>query len=251
LSCDPERVTGFVDGELDAEGVAAVAAHLEGCAACRAQAEEERGLRTRLRGLPVPALPEGLEARVRVRTRRRSLTPDAVARWALPFAAALVAGFWVRGHIPFVAWDLARDHDKCFARRPLPAKVWSGEPRVVAEWFQAQGTRLPGLPDRVGELVLVGARYCPLVGLSLAPHLYYESPGSHVSVFVVPQGVRLADRFAGTARGDAVRLLRVEGEVVGIVGEREGEVQAVESALRPVLAAWVAAVRGGQGGSRE
>jgi hypothetical protein len=195
----------------------------------------------------VPALPEGLEARVRAGTQRRPLARGAVARWALPLAAVLVAGFWVRGHVPFVAWDLSRDHDKCFSRRPLPAKVWSGEPRVVAEWFEAQGTRLPGLPDRVGELTLVGARYCPLVGLSLAPHVYYESPGSHVSVFVVPQGVRLADRFAGAARGDAVRLLRVEGEVVGIVGEREGEVQAVESALRPVLAAWVASRRGALG----
>ncbi|HYN01583.1 MAG TPA: zf-HC2 domain-containing protein [Vicinamibacteria bacterium] len=251
MSCDPERVTGLVDGELDAEAAAAVTAHLEACAACRAQAEAERGLRARLRGLPVPALPEGLEARVRAGTRRRPLTPGAVARWALPLAAVLVAGFWVRGHVPFVAWDLARDHDKCFSRRPLPAKVWSGEPRVVAEWFEAQGTRLPGLPDRVGELALVGARYCPLVGLSWAPHVYYESPASHVSVFVVPHGVRLADRFAGEARGDAVRLLRVGGEVVGIVGEREGEVQAVESALRPVLAAWASSHRGGQTSSRE
>jgi hypothetical protein len=251
LSCNPERVTGFVDGELDAEAVAAVASHLEACAACRAQAEAERGLRARLRVLPLPALPEGLAARVRAGTRRRPVTAGAVARLALPLAAVLVAGFWVRGHVPFVAWDLSRDHDKCFSHRPLPAKVWSGEPRVVGEWFEVQGTRLPGLPDRVGELVLVGARYCPLVGLSLAPHVYYESPGSHVSVFVVPHGVRLADRFAGEARGDAVRLLRVEGEVVGIVGERGGEVQAVESALRPVMAAWVASLRGGQGPSRE
>jgi anti-sigma factor RsiW len=251
LSCDPERVTGFVDGELDAEAAVAVAVHLEACAACRAQAEAERGLRARLRGLPVPALPRGLEARVRAGTWRRPLTPGVVARFALPLAAVLVAGIWVRGHVPFVAWDLARDHDKCFSRRPLPAKVWSGEPRVVAEWFEAQGTRVAGLPDRVGELTLVGARYCPLVGLSLAPHVYYESPGSHVSVFVVPQGVRLADRFAGAARKDAVRLLRVEGEVVGIVGEREGEVQAVESALRPVLAAWLAPRRVGQERSRQ
>jgi anti-sigma factor RsiW len=243
LSCDPERVTGFVDGELDAETMAAMGAHLQACAACRAQAEAERGLRARLRSLPAPELPAGLEERVRKGTRRRPVTPGSVARFVLPLAAVLVAGLWVRGHVPFVAWDLARDHDKCFSRRPLPAKIWSGEARVVAEWFEAQGTRLPGLPDRVGELTLVGARYCPLVGLSLAPHVYYESPGSHVSVFVVPQRVRLADRFAGAARGDAVRLLRVEGEVVGIVGEREGEVQAVESALRPVLAAWVASRR--------
>jgi hypothetical protein len=236
-------VTGLVDGALDAVAAAAVAAHLEACAVCRSQAEAERDLRARLRGLPAPDLPDGLEARVRSRSRRRPGAAGTLARWALPLAAVLVAGFWARGHVPLVAWDLARDHDKCFSRHPLPAKVWSGEPRVVAEWFEAQGTRLPGIPGRVGDLSLVGARYCPLVGLSLAPHLYYESPGSHVSVFVVPHGVRLAERFAGEARGDRVLLLRLDGEVVGIVGEREAEVQAVESALRPVLAARLASSR--------
>jgi hypothetical protein len=238
LSCDPERVTGFVDGELDAEVTASVAAHLESCAACRAQAEAERGLRARLRSLPTPDLPAGLEARVRSQTRRRPVVSRAVVRWALPLAACLVVGFWVRGYVPFVAWDLSRDHDKCFSHDPVPAKVWSEERRVVADWFRERGTHLPGIPDRVGDLTLVGARYCPLVGLSLAPHVYYASPTSHASVFVVPHGVRLEERFAGQARGRAVRLLRVEGQTVGIVAERAVDARAFETALRPVLAAW-------------
>ena len=239
MSCDPERVSGFVDGELDAETTAAVAAHLETCPDCRAQAAAERELRARLGGFPAPELPAGLEARVRQASRVRPFAARAT-RWALPLAAVLVAGLWLRGEASFVAWDLSRDHDKCFSRHPLPAKLWSGEPRVVGGWFEQQGTHLPALPDRVGELALVGARYCPLVSVSFAPHVYYRSEASHVSVFVVPQGVRLADRLAATARGDSVRLLRVEGEVVGIVGEREGDVQAFETALRPVLAAWAA-----------
>jgi len=237
LSCEAERVTGFVDGELEAEATAAVAAHLEACAACRAQAGAERGLRERLRSLPVPELPEGLEARLRARARRRPLA--AAARWALPLAAALVAAFWARGHAPLVAWELARDHDHCFSIRPLPAKVWSGEPGVVGAWFERQGTRLPPVPDRVGELTLVGARYCPLPDVSLAPHVYYASATSQVSVFLVPHGVRLDERFAGEARGRAVRLLRVEGETVGIVAGSEADARAFEAAFRPVLAAWV------------
>jgi hypothetical protein len=162
-----------------------------------------------------------------------------VARWALPLAAVLVAGFWARGHAPIVAWELARDHDHCFSMRPLPAKVWSGEPRVVGDWFSRQGTRLPPVPDRVGELTLVGARYCPLPGVSLAPHVYYASATSQVSVFVVPHGVRFDGRFAGEARGRSVRLLRVEGETVGIVAGSEADARAFEAALRPVVAAWV------------
>jgi hypothetical protein len=242
VSCDPERVTGLVDGELDAEEAAAVSAHVEECSACRAQAGAERDLRSRLRALPVPEPPPGLEARLRSRVRRPAIAV-ALSRWALPLAAALVLGFWLRGHAPFVAWDLARDHDKCFSRHPVPAKVWSGAPSVVEGWFEDQGTRVPALPSEVGHLRLRGARYCPLVSLSFAPHVYYESADSQVSVFVVTHGVRLADRLAGRSRSDVVRLLRLEGEVVGIVGKREADVQAVESALRPVLAAWSVSVK--------
>ena len=214
-----------------------MAAHLEACPACRAQAEAERELRARLRGLPSPALPAGLEARVRRARRARPFAARA-ARWAVPVAAVLLAGVWLRGHAPFVAWDLARDHDKCFSRQPLPAKVWSREPLEVASWFERQGTRLPALPAQVGELELVGARYCPLASLSMAPHVYYRSATSRVSVFVVPHGVRLDDDQSFEARGDRVRLLRTAGEVVGIVGEREAEVDAFDKALRPVLMAW-------------
>lgn len=243
MSCDPERVTGFVDGELDAEATAAVAAHVETCPECRAQAEAERDLRARLGGLPAPELPAGLGARVRTASRVGPSTVRTVTRWALPLAAALVLGVWLRGNASFVAWDLSRDHDNCFSRQPLPAKLWSSEPRVVGEWFSEQGTHLPALPERVGELALVGARYCPLASLSFAPHVYYRSPTSHASVFVVPHGMRLADRFAAHARGDNVLLLRVEGEIVGTVGEREADVQGFETALRPVLAAWAARSR--------
>jgi anti-sigma factor RsiW len=238
LSCDPERVTGFVDGELGPEAAAVVAAHLEACPGCRAQAEAERALHARLRDLPALPLPAGLEERVRARTRRRTPAAPVVVRWALPLAAALVAGLWVRGHAPFVAWELARDHAHCFSIRPLPAKVRSGEPGVVAAWFARQGAHLPALPDRVGGLALVGARFCPLPDVSFAPHVYYASATSGVSVFVVPHGVRLDGRFAGRARDREVLILRVEGEVVGIVGDGESDVHAFETAFRPVLAAW-------------
>jgi anti-sigma factor RsiW len=240
VSCDLERVTTLVDGELDAESLAAMAAHLETCPTCRDRAEAEREIRARLKALPLPDLPNGLEERVRSAVSRRRVAIP-LARWALPLAAALVFGVWLRGHAPFVAWDLCRDHDKCFSRRPVPARVWSGEPAVVEEWFAGRGTHVPSLPAEVGDLRLVGARYCPLASLSFAPHVYYTSPDRHVSVFVVPHAVRLRDRYVGEARGDAVRLLRLEGEVVGIVGKRESDVQAVESALRPAVAAWVAA----------
>jgi len=239
MTCDPEGVTGFVDGELP-EGLAAeVAVHLETCPACRAQAEGERELRARLLRLPTPELPARLEARVREARRKRPLVERGV-RWALPLAAVLLLGVWLRGYGPFVAWDLARDHQHCFSRQPLRAQVSSGEPRAVAAWFDERGTELPQLPARLGELALVGGRYCPLASLSTAAHVYYRSPSSQLSVFVVPHGVRLDDRLVSRVRGDSVRLLRLEGQVIGIVGGRESDVRAVETALRPVLAAHAA-----------
>ncbi len=238
-----------MDGELPPEQAAELSAHLETCAACRAQADAERGLRARLRTLPVPELPAGLESHVREARRRRSL-PERALRLALPIAAMLAAGVWLRGYAPLVAWDLARDDHHCFARQPLPAQVWSGEPQEVAAWFERQGTRLPSLlPERVGELALVGARYCPLASLGTVAHVYYRAPAGHVSVYAVPRGVRFPDRAASETRGVSVLLLRIEGEVVGVVAPSAEDARAFEAALRPVRTASTATARTSRGAS--
>jgi anti-sigma factor RsiW len=237
MSCDPERVTGFVDGELSAAETREIEVHLESCQGCREQADSERRLRGRLAALPAPPLPSGLEARVRSHLRRRPLVT--LTRWALHLAAALLVGVTVRGYAPFVAWELARDHDHCFSRRPLPAKVWSSDPSVVSEWFARQGTLLPALPAHVAELDIVGARYCPQPDLSQAPHVYYTSGERHASVFLVPHSVRFTTRFAGAYRGHSVRLLRVAGATLAIVAEGEADARALEAALGPVVTASV------------
>lgn len=236
MSCDPERVTGFVDGELAGEQAAELAAHLEVCAVCRAQAEAERALRARLRTLPAPVLPAGLEARVRQSARRPSLAKRTL-RYALPVAAVLAVAVWLRGYAPLLAWDLARDDHHCFSRQPLRAQVRSGEPREVAAWFERQGTLLPPLPERVGELALVGARYCPLASLGTVAHVYYQSPAGHVSVYAVPRAVRFEARAASETRGVSVLLMRIEGEVIGVVAPSADEARAFEAALRPLRTA--------------
>jgi len=207
MSCNPERVTAYVDGALDAAGGAELEAHLEACPECRAQAEEERALRAQLRALPPPS----------------------------PLAAGLVALLaWARGAAPFVAWELSRDHDHCFGGRRLPAKVWSSDPAYVAEWFEGQGTRVPVIPETAGGLELVGARYCTLLDRRVA-HLYYSNGEHHLSLFLVPGPVRDLAREK-RPRGNFVRLLRVGGTTVGLVSEEENSVEAFRRALSTTLA---------------
>jgi anti-sigma factor RsiW len=235
VSCDPERVTGLVDEALEGEERTRVEAHVAQCEVCRAQAADERKLRQGLRSLPAPELPFGLEQRVRVRLRRRRAWRRGV-QTLLPLAAVLVLALWARGYAPFVAWELSRDHDHCFGMPRLPAQVWTSEPDIVAEWFGDRGDALPLLPPTVGSLALVGGRHCWLIDASRAPHLYYASDDQHLSVFVVPHGVRMRDDFATSSRGHAVALLRLGSRVIGVVGEDHGDVSAFVTRLRTSVA---------------
>jgi anti-sigma factor RsiW len=231
MSCNPERVTAYVDGALDAAHCPELEAHLASCPECRTQADAERELRARLKALPPPAPSPGLEARVRASLHPRGRT----ASWLVPLAAGLVALLaWGRGATTFVAWELSRDHDHCFGQRRLPAQVWSSDPVYVAQWLEGHGTRVPAIPEAAGGLELVGARYCGLPDRRVA-HLYYSNGERHVSLFLVPGPVRDPSREM-RPRGNYVRLLRVGGANVGIVGEEEDNVEAFRRALSSTIA---------------
>ncbi|MCG6927239.1 MAG: zf-HC2 domain-containing protein [Acidobacteria bacterium] len=236
MSCEPERVTALVDGALEGEERARIEAHVARCEVCRVQAADERALRARLRALPAPEVPFGLEQRVRAKLRRRHRWPGTV-RALLPLAAVLVLALWARGYAPFVAWELSRDHDHCFGRPRLPAQVWASEPDLLIAWFDGKGDRLPLLPSTAGRLALVGGRHCWLPDASRAAHVYYTSDDQQLSVFVVSHGVRMDDDFATSSGGNAVALVRLGGRVVGVVGEDHGDVSAFVTGLRTSVAA--------------
>jgi anti-sigma factor RsiW len=234
MTCQPERVTGFVDGVLDDDARVEMEAHLAECDACRSQAAAEVEIKKRIGALPRIELPAGLESAVR---RRLAPRRPLILRTLLPLAATLVAAFaWARGSAPFVAWELARDHNHCFSQARLPAEVWSNDARTVTGWFAAHGRVLPYLPSKVGPVELVGARRCPLLDRSVA-HLYYEGGDHRVSVFVVPGAVRFDDlTYAARSRGLAVRLVRVSGSVVGLVAQHDEEANAFEGAFMTTVA---------------
>ena len=153
-------------------------------------------------------------------------------------AAALVAvGLWVRGLPSFVAWEVARDHQRCFGRRQLPARVWSSDPAEVRDWLESRGTPTPFLPSHANDAELVGARYCPLAD-RVAAHIYYGDGGEGlVSVFLLSGPARVGDGWSGTARGLHVRLVRAAGRTLAVVGESEADVTAATRAFTMTVAA--------------
>jgi anti-sigma factor RsiW len=226
--CDGPRVTAYVDGVLPAEARGEVEAHLAACAVCRDQEAFERGLRERMRALPPPEVPPGLEDRL-VRRLRRRPAPAAV-RW-LPLAASIVlALLWGRGAAPFVAWEVARDHRHCFGADHLAAEVWTSDPGEAADWYRRRGTELPLVPSAAGGVELVGGRFCPLLDRKVA-HLFYAADKRHLSLYVVPGPVRFASTYATRRTGKSVRLLRTGGVTLAIVGEDPDAVEAFHRAL--------------------
>ena len=223
MTCRSELVTGYVDGVLSPADRAEIDEHLATCPSCRDQAEFERSVGPRLRALLSPEpRPELLQA-----VRRRIAAARTPRPWRLPVAAAFVGlVLWGRGASSFVAWELARDHDHCFAKARLPARIWSSDPAEVARWFEDQGTAVPPLPEGRRDLALVGARYCPLVD-RLAAHVYYANDDRHLSVFVLAGPARFRGYELGTeARGREVRFLRSAGMTVALVSEHEEDVAA-------------------------
>src|SRR5678815_4584208 len=70
MSCESirEKLTAYLDGELEGERGSAVRGHLRGCEACRQIAADEAALRDGLRALPPldppPSLWAGVQARL-------------------------------------------------------------------------------------------------------------------------------------------------------------------------------------------
>jgi hypothetical protein len=143
---------------------------------------------------------------------------------AVVAGALVLFGLWARGLPAFVAWEVAGDHQRCFGRRHLPARVWSSDPAEVRDWLESRGTPVPPLPKEAGLAPLVGARYCPLSD-RLAAHVYYGGHGSGlVSVFLLSGPARIGDGWSGTARGLHVRLVRAAGRTLAVVGESAEDV---------------------------
>lgn len=104
MSCNPEQVTGFVDGALDAPAAEAVQGHLSACAVCRGQAAAERSLRARLLELEAPWPGEALRGRIRAALAAEPHPldePSIPAPWLLALAAGagLIGALTLRAQV--------------------------------------------------------------------------------------------------------------------------------------------------------
>ncbi len=150
-------------------------------------------------------------------------------------ALLALALLWARGLPSFVAWEVARDHERCFGHLRPPARLWSGDPTEVRDWLEIRGTPVQPLPARAGEVRLLGVRYCPLVD-RVAAHVYYAGERSLVSVFVLSGPVRVGDGWAGELSHLQVQLFYSAGRTLAIVGESPQDVEAVTRAFRSSVA---------------
>lgn len=203
-----ERLTLYLDNELQGDERAAVEAHVESCNSCASFAEQELTFLNAVRksGRPHVASPE-LKAKVAeilsgakqpvVRSRRLS--------WVLPVAAALLVLL-----LPVVIWRVVREEDhpemgvpSAFAakaaeshlrhvRGQLPLEVESSEPEKISAWFTNKvnfNVKLPSYQESSGQEILYTLEGARLVNYQndYAAYVSYHMKDRPISLVITSE----------------------------------------------------------------
>ena len=207
-----DHLAAYVDGETIADR-AAISAHLDTCAACRALAHVQGTARAVLKARALqlaPVAPPGLHTRIAASLGRPAAAPmePEGLRWAgrlsafaaaaivvLTLGAVLLPVVTIRSTVVLAA-QLALDHLKCFT---IEGDA-DGEPmsKPAAEAALKQEFDLTvAVPASIPEerFTLMAVRRC-LYGDGRAAHLMYRFGGEAVSLFVVPGLSRPAAEFS-------------------------------------------------------
>ncbi|HEV3139061.1 MAG TPA: anti-sigma factor [Vicinamibacterales bacterium] len=196
----------YIDDELNSADTAAIAEHIEGCAACRQRLADLESLRRLLRSVPYHAAPTRLRTTIARAPKRARVTPQALA-WAA--AAAIVVA--VAGAAAFrarqttqatmlLAETVVTQHVSALTSNHL-IDVRSTSEHTVKPWFQGKLDFSPPVADLTSAgFPLVGGRVDSIAGRSVAA-LVYQRRDHVITVFVLRAGDRTSAADARTIRG--------------------------------------------------
>jgi anti-sigma factor RsiW len=227
VSCETltDRLTGYLDRELDQRDAAEVEAHLRHCVACSARLERERRLRGAIQAHLQPlAAPErvrsNVHAAVRAQVERAQRRQAWLPAWAATAAALVLglAGGWQlarwqssRGDLSDLTTEVVAGHVRSLQGAHL-TDIGSGEHHTVKPWFAGKLDFSPPVPDLSAQgFVLAGARL-DYLGERQVAALVYRRRQHVINLFVWPTRDSTAAPSMASFRGYQV----VHGAAGGI-----------------------------------
>jgi anti-sigma factor RsiW len=206
MECSDARrlIPAKIDGELDAAGATALAAHLEGCAACAGRAAEQQEWRAVIkRRAPRYAAPAASRARLAVALSEADLPARPVTRrrvagwrpWAM--AASVVLAVLLSPSLTAylarpsdddrLVQELVSDHIRSLMADHL-TDVASSDQHTVKPWFHGRLDLAPPVDDLAADgYPLVGGRLDYVEQRPVAA-LVYRHAEHPINVFVLSNG---------------------------------------------------------------
>ena len=209
-TCDEirERLTLYLDNELQEDERVAIEAHVQSCAACKTFVEKELAFLNAIRGSgPLHAAPAELKTKIAavVSGSKWPVRRGVRLKWIVPIAAVLLVLV-----IPLLIWRVMRQANRnggpsAFAlmaveshlrhmRGQLPLETESNNPQQISTWFANKlnfNVKLPGYQESSGQekvYTLEGAR---LVGYEkdYAAYVAYRMKERPISLVITSDSV--------------------------------------------------------------